>query len=172
MARGFQARARMPRQRKHWHQLQNTSIIELVGAGTTLVDFFEDSDRDPFTVIRMIGEVSVSPDEAGVVAGDSAIVTFGIGVVSSDAAAVGSTAMPDPGAEADYPWLWWHGVTLHFPAVGEALQQGVRTIQVESKGMRKVGAGQALALVVQYVDVSGFPPVDVLAAVRFLVGTS
>ena len=169
--RGF-TRAPVAKQRKHWHQLASNQVDEFTGAATILIDFFEDSDRDPFTVIRMLGEVQVAPDEAGVVAGDACIVTFGIGVVSSDAAAVGSSAMPDPAAEADYPWLWWHSVLLQFPTIGESLAQGVRTVQVESKGMRKLGPGQALALIAQYADLGGFPPVDVLASVRFLVGTS
>ena len=171
MPRGFSGRP-AARQRKHWHQLQNSSIIELTGNGTTLIDSFDASGREPYTVLRMVGEVSASPDEAAVVAGDSCIITFGIGVVSTDAAALGSTAMPDPGAEADYPWLWWHGATMHFPAIGEALQNAVRVLPVQSKAMRKVAAGQSLVAVVQYVDVSGFPPIDILTAVRFLIGTS
>ena len=160
------------RQRKHWHQLLNTSIIELTANSTAIIDSFADSDRDPFTVLRMIGEVSVSPDEAGVVAGDSCVVTWGIGVVSTDSVAAGAASMPDPGGEADFPWLWWHGVICQYPSIGESLQDSVRVVTVDSKGMRKVGPGQSLALIAEYADVSGNPPVDVIGQVRFLVGTS
>ena len=59
------------------------------------------------TVLRMIGEYTISSTSAPV-ALDAANIGIGIGVVSSDAAAVAAGAgVPDPIDEPEYPWLFW-----------------------------------------------------------------
>jgi len=164
-------RARPARQRKHWHQLLSNQTDELTANGTTLIDTFTDADRDPFTVMRLIGEVSVAPDEAGITAGDSALVVVGIGVVSTDAATAGAGSMPDPGGEADYPWLWWAPIFLQFPK-SDNTNVTIRKVAINSKAMRKVAPGQSVVAVAEYVDFVGAPPLDVLLSARMLIGTS
>ena len=168
MARDF--RARPARQRKHWHQLLS-SMAQFTAAGTILLDTFTDADRDPFTVMRLIGEVSVGPDETGITAGDSAMIFIGIGVVSTDAAVVGASAMPDPGGEADFPWLWWAPIFVQIPTIAD-LCASVRHVEISSKAMRKVGPGQSLVAIAEYADLAGTPPLDVVLSARLLVGTS
>jgi len=88
---------------KQWGVLGNVSnafVGNAVAIGGSL-GFTESA-----TVIRMIGEYGFFCTAAPV-ALDSARITFAIGVVSSDAVALGLTAVPDPAAEPEYPWLFW-----------------------------------------------------------------
>ena len=63
--------------------------------------------NDPVTILRTLGEVLVALAQTGVVAGDQVFVTIGLGLFSSDAVAVGPTAVPEPSDEAEFDWLWW-----------------------------------------------------------------
>ena len=54
----------------------------------------------------MIGEYGFFCTAAPAVL-DAAHLSFGLAVVSSDAAELGATAFPDPGSEPEYPWLFW-----------------------------------------------------------------
>ncbi len=164
-------RSRAPRQRKHWHNLGPSGVVTFAANASGILASFEDADRDPFTVMRILGELSVAPESAGVVAGDQALMTTAIGVVSADAVAIGDTAMPDPSDEADYPWLWWAATFIDFASVDD-LGGAVRYVPVESKAMRKIGPGQALVAVSQYTDRTGTPPLALMFSARFLIGTS
>ncbi len=168
-------RVRGPRQRKHWHSLGSSTVAALTGAGTTLLDSLSDADNDPFTVLRLIGELVIAENDTGIVVADACQITVGIGVVSTDAAAVGSTAMPDPAAEADYPWLWWYAGSFLFPEASLGVRGGTAgqaRIRIESSAMRKVGPRQSLVAVVEYVNAVGDPPMDMLFSTRVLVGTT
>ena len=103
-----------------------------------------------------------------------AVITLGVGIVSSDALAVGATAMPDPAGEPDYPWLWWYPMLLCSGVASDTVGLYPRgwNINVESKAMRKVGPRQSVVLLAEYVGISGTPDYDVGGSIRFLVGTS
>ncbi len=112
------------------------------------------------TVLRMIGSFLVMPQN-NVAAADSATLTLGIGRVSSDAAALGSTAMPDPNDQPEFPWLYWASRSLRFlitatPSTGQELA-GYASVDFDIRTMRKVKAGESIAVVSQYVDVTGTP---------------
>ncbi len=67
----------------------------------------------PGTVIRMIGEYVIAATAAPA-AVDGAVITMGIGFVSTDAFTVGASAMPDPGGDPEFPWLFWKSHALFF----------------------------------------------------------
>ena len=98
------------RMAKHWHVIAGVSLsftVDVTGLGGGL------ALDGPWTAIRMLGEYTIGPDAAPA-AGDQCTIGVGIGVVSSDAFAVGSTAMPDPVGEPEYPWLYWAEHDFHF----------------------------------------------------------
>ena len=164
------APVRGQRMQKHWHQLNGTVFAFTVDATALLGSLALDG---PFTVLRMLGEYIIGPTSAPVAA-DRAEISCGIGVVSSDAAAVGATAMPDPRDEADFPWLFWASHELLFPtttADPSALVSSVRRT-FDIKSMRKLKPRESLVFVAQYVDKGGAPPVSIVSAVtRILVAT-
>ncbi len=91
---------------------------------------------------------------------------FGIGVVSSDAFAVGISAMPDPFTDASYPWMWWDYEVLT-SQTGELFAS--RKIIIDVKAMRKIDIGQTLAFVVQTRDASSVSVARAGADTRALV---
>ena len=158
-------RVRGARQRKHWHSL-NGGAEDMGADGTFILGAFV--FEDPATILRIVGRGLMVTN--GTIAGSDRA-TLAIGLVSTDALVLGTTAMPDPGSEPDYDWLWWY--TLWLGAVttadGSVIGQGER-FAIESKAMRKVSPSKSLALLGQYTDISGAPPLTVLADFRFLIG--
>ncbi len=125
------------------------------------------------TVLRMIGEYVIGATSVPV-ALDRAFVTIGIGVVSSDAFALGTTAMPDPADEPEFPWLYWKEHALRFSSTDFA--GGNREISVREsfdiKTMRKLNPRETLAMIAQYTDSAGTPPLFITASqTRVLIGT-
>ncbi len=112
------------------------------------------------TILRMLGEVTVGPTSAPT-ALDSVLITVGIGVVSDDAFALGPTALPDPGEDPEYPWLFWWQFPLFFAGTsvdgGNAQISGRKGFDIRS--MRKMKNSESLGWVVQYEDVVGTPPI-------------
>ncbi len=106
--------------------------------------------------------------------GDTIILTLGLGIVSSDAAALGATALPDPGAEAEYPWLWWGQSVLRSEVAAGVNDRGSSMYRfgVDSKAMRRVKPGQSLLWVIEASGLAGAPVtlIDVCST-RVLVGT-
>lgn len=172
MARGGHVRG--ARQRKEWKSLGAGGIdATLSSAGNNLM--VNNPFGEPCTILRIIGEVTVSFAVQTLVAGDAANITMGIGIVSSDAATVGSTAMPDPVSDPGFPWLWWYSTQLRNMSVTtESLfadGAGYARIRVESKAMRKVSPSESLVVVAEWTDINGAPIVNVdWAGARFLVG--
>ena len=164
-------RTRGPRMAKHWHTIPGISIAFTVdntaaGGGLAL--------DGPFTVLRMLGEYTIAPTSAPTI-GDKVTIGFGIGVVSSDAFAVGGSAMPDPvTTDQDYPWLYWADHDFFFPvnSVESALATTSLRRAFDIKSMRKMKPRETLAMVIQYVDSVGAPPITVEASqTRVLVAT-
>jgi len=116
----------------------------------------------PQTVLRMIGEYTIVP-VATPVAADAVVITVAIGKVSSDAFAVGATAVPDPGDEPGYPWLYWASHALKFPTA-DADPSGMggtvrRSFDVRT--MRKFTAQESLIWVFEYADLTGAPAMTI-----------
>ena len=129
----------------------------------------------PHTILRLRGSWFAAFN-AATVSQDEARITAGVCVVSTDAAAVGSSAMPDPASDADYPWLWIEPISMFSPFVldGTAADNGGHLPMyrgvIDSKAMRKIKPNQSLAWILQYQDVTGTPAVRVGAATRVLTG--
>ena len=124
----------------------------------------------PSTIVRILGEYTASL--AGTLAAnDEAVVTVGIGIVSTDASALGATALPDPGDEPEYPWLYWaaHDLSTQLGAATDNLGNTFVRQRVDVKGQRKIRPGQSLKVVAQYQDSVGTPPIDLeIAPMRVL----
>lgn len=160
------------RQMKHWHGSTDTGT-GFTGTATAILSTFDIGDS-PGTVLRTLGNVLVAPT-GGVTFGadDQAAITLGIGIVSSDALAVGATAMPDPGGEPEFDWLWWYKVLVSIEDAALPGQEigGAERIHFDSRAMRKMKPRSALVLVAQYVDIFGTPAMNALSSFRVLFGT-
>ncbi len=132
----------------------------------------------PDTVLRMIGEYTIGLSGAGT-NGDGVFVVFAIGVISTDAFSLGATAMPDPGQEPDYPWLYWQSHGFRYPtATGTAIGEGNDGPQAtvrksfDIRSMRKMKPRETLFGVLQYVDITGAPPMRAdIGHTRVLIGS-
>ena len=126
----------------------------------------------PGTILRILGEYVIGLT-SDAVATDNCTLTVGIGIVSSDAVAAGAASMPDPTDEPNYPWLYWmsHGFTFEAAqSVGGPAEQVRHSFNVQL--MRRFKPGQTLAMVLQYENVAGNPPLTILTSVyRVLIGT-
>jgi len=132
--------------------------------GTQVVSALAFSTAD--TVLRMLGEYTIAPTTAPT-ALDRAILTMAIGVVSSDAFAVGASAVPDPASEPEYPWLFWASHALHF--TGTSVDGGAAGISVrrsfDVRSMRKMKPRESLIWVSEYSDLAGAPPLTATAGI-------
>ena len=128
----------------------------------------------PATILRVRGAVSLQFDET-VQAGDVGAAVFGLAVVSEDAAV--AEAVPDPGQEPEFPWLWWSTIELEAIVAGSnwtafPLGPTADILRVDSKAMRKVKPGESLIWICQITVATG-APVMILKfhPTRVLIGT-
>ncbi len=171
MARAQSAGARLGKQ---WDSIAATSQ-PITAVGTTLGASLAVTAAQ--TVLRMIGGFRLASTGVATAA-DNCRITVGIGVVSTDAFTAGSGSVPDPGGEPDYPWLYWKSTHLFYPAAvsataGQGDQTGVgsATVLFDIRSMRKMKPRESLAWVIEYADISGTPPIQVmLDQVRVLIG--
>ncbi len=158
--------------RKHWVGVGG-NVLNFTADGTTLAQQVGGTGglADAFTVLRMLGEYTVFPTSVPAAA-DALEFCVGIGVVSSDAATLGSTAMPDPCDEPDYPWLYWASHPLGYNS--NVLNDGLGSSEVRKsfdiKSMRKIKPSESLVTVTQYANFVGNPPITiVLGGLRVLL---
>jgi len=143
------------RMRKQWSAIAHGTADFTTNAVTVVSGI----GGSPFTVLRMIGEYVLDPTAAPGV-NDECIISVGIAVISDDAFVTGSTAVPEPGTDPGYPWLYWGSHVMSYRTTGldpAAPGAGAR-IAFDVKSMRRLVAAQTLALIVQYEDVAGAPP--------------
>ena len=160
------------RLRKQWDSFGSTeqhhTVNGIKASGTTLT--FE--TFGPSTVLRMLGEYIITPTSAPVVA-DACIIGVGIALVSQDAAVLGATALPDPIADPDYPWLYWANHAFHFASADVDVSGPASAVRhkYDIRSMRKAKLQEALVHVVEYFDFAGAPPMTVfLGGTRVLLG--
>ena len=126
----------------------------------------------PGTILRIRGFIQISMLASGLTALDEVLLTFGLGMFSTDALAVGLTALPDPNAEPEFPWIWYGGVVMTSPNADFGDPMINQRLEVDSKAMRKFKPGQGIAVVGQYVNGAGNPGVRVsMSQIRVLIGT-
>ncbi len=124
----------------------------------------------PGTILRARGQIMAVLDTA--TDGDDLRIGFGLALLSTDAFALGATALPDPLGEPEYPWLWWYETQLSstLMVAGQVSElAATERIMVDTKAMRKFKPGQSLGLVIQTDAVT---PADILIGqLRVLIGT-
>ncbi len=105
-------------------------------------------------------------------------IAFGLGIVSTDAAVLGATGLPDPADEPEFPWLWWDDISIQSfggavsPVEMTPFGEGCRELMVDTKAMRKIKPGQSLVWVSQSIRIAGTPTVAVMYGItRVLFGT-
>ncbi len=132
------------------------------------------SFTSPATILRVRGYVQAMFD-ATKAAGDRLILTWGLGIVSTDAFTAGAGSLPDPASEPEYPWMWWGEMRLESQLAGpdgDAWGTANQRLEVDTKGMRRVKPGQTMVMVGQSTNVAGAPAtlIDV-GQMRTLIGT-
>jgi len=165
MSRNYRPRARVPvRRGTSWvggagtgAAFDNTSFGSeqtIHASGRVAATGAMSSGFDGQTIVRIRGvlRLRLSTVTAG---GDGYAGAIGMCVVSSDALAIGVTAVPDPflGANEDC-WKWHRFISLYgtetTPSDGYG---GVQDIEIDSKAMRKFDEGQSLVMVSRWVEV-------------------
>ena len=130
----------------------------------------------PGTILRCRSYIQAWFD-ATVQVGDGILLTFGLGLVSSDAAAAGSGSVPEPRNDL-FPWLWWGEMSLASESTlvsGEGTPWGMsaQRIDVDTKAMRRVKAGESLVWIMNSTTASGAPVTNIsFGTTRVLVATS
>ncbi len=168
------AQASRPRMRKEWQSIPG--VFQSQTANGTIIGSSL-AFTNPTTVLRCLTEYLFGPTGVAT-AGDGCSITCGLCVVSTDAATLGASAVPDPAGEMDYPWLYWASHMFEFPSAtsstaGQGDQSGMGTVRrvVDVKSMRKITPRQSLVWVFEYVDNAGIPPMTVdIGITRVLVG--
>ena len=151
-------RFRTPRKEKHWEFIPGSSGALTVDGVTFRAGL---SFNAAATVIRMLGSYIIAPDSA-TVAQDMVSLVIGIGRVATDNAATGA-GLPDPAGQPGYPWLYWADHELFFGGTSTDPNMKVSSVQAsfDIRSMRKFKPNETLALVLQYADIQGAPPLRV-----------
>ncbi len=123
------------------------------------------------TIVRCRGWVHIQMDRSAEAAEDKAIVNFGIAVVEARALSIGVTAMPLPGTNAEFPFLWMGIATLASPTTLTEDEGGARfqRLELDTKAMRKVRAGHVLVFITQVQNVTGTSEIEFWGCVRVLL---
>ena len=96
------------------------------------------------TILRCRTSVILQFDETRQ-AGDQMDVGLGLAIVSTDAATLGATAVPDPLEEPEFPWLYWVDQHLECINTGSTYDPGSSLRwEVDTKAMRKVKPSETL----------------------------
>jgi len=166
MARGRGSSGRMGKQ---WDDIAASThilTVDTTSAGNALVTSV------PATLLRTMGSYVITPTSAPA-ALDAVEITVAIGIASADAFAVGSTALPDPGTEPEYPWIYWKDHTFFFATTTADPNSAASSVRADFdvKSMRKLKPREAIFAVVQYFSIVGAPPMQVeMAGTRLLLG--
>ena len=102
----------------------------------------------PQTIVRVRGVIGATLDTAAV--NESLIVRFGLKIVSSDAFAVGITAVPGPGSDRTEDWMWTGQLYLTSgdeAAIVPDMLSG--QLVVDGKAMRKFQTAEVLVFVIE-----------------------
>ena len=131
-----------------WFQL-NIASTAVAGDAVVLIASFDAAAllQRLFTVVRTRFLLHMESDQLS--ASENPRGALGMAVVSSDAIAVGVTAVPDSIGDSDAPWFVWQACDSSFilaSAVGFIEPAGFN-VEVDSKAMRKVGANEDVAIV-------------------------
>ena len=100
------------------------------------------------TVLRIRGSLAFKATPDAIT--DDDVVGIGLGIVTSDALAVGGTSIPGPLGDPDWGgWIWHNFVPFLAGASSGINELDYRVIEVDSKAMRKMKVNESLALIGQ-----------------------
>ena len=132
-----------------WSGLADQTGVNVASAGATLISSV--SFEDPGTIVRARGSFMWRPQVYN--ADLSMAGAFGIGLVSSEALAVGITAIPTPFSDSDWGgWMVWQSFSgrMEFRSdAGTRFADSFVEIQIDSKAMRKVEPSTAMVFVAE-----------------------
>jgi len=119
----------------------------------------------PFTIVRTRGALLIASDQEA--ADEQQRVAYGEAVVSDEAVAVGTTAIPGPISESGSNlWYVYQALMGNFRFItGSGFVQNNQQIEIDSKAMRKVEVGQDI---VQMAECTG-PGADLIAFSKTLI---
>jgi len=166
-SRGFARRGIRPPQR----QIQNFAITGEVDGGTTVVGISKHigsvgvTGDESSTLVRTRGVTSVRMSAFAGSVSITRVVLGGI-VVSTDAFAVGVSAVPGPLSDSENDWFLWAPLTLLTTA---ATVEGVfemDRVAFDSRGMRKLKFGEVLAFVYEVESDTAGNNLDMAYALR------
>ena len=146
---GFIVRNGVRRRQTLW--LASTSIETAISAGTAVLLSSLNAAAlalRPFTVVRTRGHLFVAFDQTANT--ENQTVNFGSIVVTSEAVAIGVTAIPTPVSESAFDWFVFETLMgrLGVSSATSVFQMGVGK-DFDSKAMRKVDIGEDLIQVVE-----------------------
>ena len=125
----------------------NSNSLTILGSGSQ-------ATVDGLTIVRIRGRVYCYLSAAAAVDNGFAL-TFGMGICTNQAFAIGATAVPSPLDEADWDgWLWHQFVYVMSPlgAPVEAPTSALFSMEVDSKAMRKLPQNQTLFVAVDAIE--------------------
>ncbi len=130
-----------------WLGPADAGYVNVASGGKSLLA--SSSFEEPNTVIRTRGVVSVGPQSFGV---DVEIKgAYGVAIVSTDALAVGITAIPGPFSDSDWGgWLVWRSFAFIFE-FGDSTGRMFANVnmEIDSKAMRKVESNESLVVIAE-----------------------
>ncbi len=139
-----------------WFPLQTGQTTIVAGSTATLIASLNAVALAlrPFTIVRTRGHLFLRSDQEA--ADESYDVSYGMGIVTDQAVAIGVTAIPTPFTDMDsQQWFVYEELAGH---VGFSSAVGIRDYghgkDFDSKAMRKVEAGQDLIVVAETSAVS------------------
>ncbi len=156
---------------KQWDTVP--SVFQEVTGASAIISGGSLGFLSPATILRCRGYVQSAFDET-MQAGDTLKLVFGLGIISTDAFTLGTTAFPDPSGEPEYPWLWWGGMHLQAFAAAAVSSWGFsqQRLEVDTKAMRKISPGQSLFWVCEMSGAAGAPVTQLeFGQTRVLIGT-
>ena len=154
--RGFsQGRAPYPRRAVQWNQGPGSeatsgftsSQLDILGAGVVAVD-------EKFTIVRMRGELTMALQTVSAV-DEGYHLTYGIGIVSADAFAVGASAVPNPQDDPEWPWMF-HGFTAMISpsaTLSDIGSAAVVRVPVDVKAMRILNPNETVFMAIDALEV-------------------
>ncbi len=151
--RSFRGSGRGPRRLTEWGFLASTSSQTLAASTNVHLGGFSQAllgESTPLTLVRVRGEIVVASDQES--ASEMAIGAFGICIVKEAARVAGVASLPAPATDADDSiWQTWSpwSVRMSFgTAVGFQMPAG-QHYEIDSKAMRKLDTGDAIAVLAE-----------------------
>jgi len=151
---GFVRRNNVMRRETIWLGIDDTTNTLSTASTAALILSFNAAALAlrPFTIVRTRLNFFAESDQDA--AAERYLVTLGAAVVSDEAVAIGVTAIPTPQTEAGSDlWFLYETIIGRFGGATATGETG-RSLQVDSKAMRKVEDGQDVVFVIETGSIS------------------